>query len=98
MATLHDRGTGNPRVIYLKGSVESIITKCTASLDSEGRITELEEKIAGQRTIFNEDANNFNIRIAQVPANFVAGFMGLRPHPLYEAAPADREDVQVKFT
>jgi LemA protein len=64
----------------------------------QGRITELEEKIAGQRTRFNEEVNVFNIRIAQIPANFVAGFMGLRPHPLFEAAPADREDVQVKFT
>jgi len=70
----------------------------TNFMQLQGRITELEEKIAGQRTRFNEDANNFNIRIAQVPANFVAGFMGLRPHPLYEASPADREDVQVKFT
>jgi len=63
----------------------------------QGRITGLEEKIAGQRTRFNEDVNMFNIRIAQIPANFVAGFMGLRPRPLFEAAPADREDVQVKF-
>ena len=70
----------------------------TNFIQLQGRITELEEKIAGQRTRFNEDVNSFNIRIAQVPANFVAGFMGLRPHPLYEAAPADREDVQVKFT
>jgi len=64
----------------------------------QGRITELEEKIAGQRTRFNEEVNIFNIRIAQIPANFVAGFMGLRTHPLFEVAPADREDVQVKFT
>jgi LemA protein len=64
----------------------------------QGRITELETKIAGQRSTFNEDVNVFNIRIAQIPANFVAGFMGLRPHVLFEAAPTDREDVQVKFT
>jgi LemA protein len=64
----------------------------------QGRITELETKIAGQRSTFNEDVNVFNIRIAQIPANFVAGFMGLRPHALFEAAPTDREDVQVKFT
>jgi LemA protein len=70
----------------------------TNFIQLQGRITDLEEKIAGQRTRFNEDVNVFNIRIAQIPANFVAGFMGLRPHPLFEAAPADREDVQVKFT
>jgi len=64
----------------------------------QGRITELETKIAGQRSTFNEDVNVFNIRIAQIPANLVAGFMGLQPHPLFQAAEADREDVKVSFT
>ena len=70
----------------------------TNFMQLQGRITELEEKIAGQRSAFNQDVNDYNIRIAQIPANFVAGFMHLQPHPLFEAAAADREDVQVKFT
>ncbi|MBI4165385.1 MAG: LemA family protein [Acidobacteria bacterium] len=70
----------------------------TNFIQLQGRITELEEKIAKQRTVFNEDANQYNIRIGQVPANFVAGFKGMQPHPLFEATAADREDVQVKFT
>ena len=70
----------------------------TNFMQLQGRITELETKIAGQRTTYNEDVNVYNIRIAQVPANFVAGFMGLRPHALFEVAATDREDVQVKFT
>ncbi len=70
----------------------------TSFMQLQGRITGLEEKIAGQRTRFNEEVNIFNIRIAQIPAKIVAGFMGLRPHPLFEATPVDREDVQVKFT
>ena len=64
----------------------------------QGRITELEDKIAGQRSRFNEDVNVFNIRIAQIPANFVAGFMGLQPHVLFQALESDREDVKVSFT
>jgi LemA protein len=64
----------------------------------QGRITELEEKIAAQRGRFNDDVNVFNIRIAQVPANFVAGFMHLQPHALFQAAETDREDVKVSFT
>jgi LemA protein len=64
----------------------------------QGRITELEEKIAGQRGAYNQDVNDYNIRIAQIPANFVAGFMGLQPHALFQVTEADREDVQVKFT
>ncbi len=70
----------------------------TNFIQLQGRITELEEKIAGQRTVFNEDANRYNIRIGQIPANFVAGFKGMTPHPLFEAAASDREDVQVQFT
>jgi len=64
----------------------------------QGRITELENKIAAQRTGYNQDVNDYNIRIAQVPANFVAGFAGLQPHALFQVTEADREDVQVKFT
>jgi LemA protein len=70
----------------------------TNFMQLQGRITELEEKIAGQRSRFNEDVNVFNIRIAQIPANFVAGFMRLQPHPLFQVAEADREDVKVSFT
>jgi LemA protein len=64
----------------------------------QSRITDLESKIAAQRGAYNEDVNAFNIRIAQVPANIVAGFMGLQPHALYQVAEADREDVKVSFS
>jgi LemA protein len=64
----------------------------------QGRITELEEKISGQRTRYNEDVNTFNIRIAQIPDLFVARMMNLQPHPLLQIPAADREEVRVKFT
>jgi len=70
----------------------------TNFMQLQGRITELETKIAAQRGAYNEDVNAFNIRIAQVPANFVAGFMGLQPHALFQVAESDREDVKVSFT
>jgi LemA protein len=70
----------------------------TNFMQLQGRITELETKIAAQRSAYNEDVNAFNIRIAQIPANFVAGLMGLQPHALFQVAEADREDVKVSFT
>ena len=70
----------------------------TNFMQLQGRITELEEKIAKQRSGYNQDVNDYNIRIAQVPANFIAGYMHLQPHALFQVAEADREDVQVKFT
>jgi LemA protein len=69
----------------------------TNFMQLQGRITELETKIAAQRGAYNEDVNAFNIRIAQIPANFVAGFMGLQPQALFQVAEADREDVKVSF-
>jgi LemA protein len=70
----------------------------TNFMQLQGRITELETQIAAQRSAYNEDVNAFNIRIAQIPANLVAGFMGLQPHALFQVAEADREDVKVSFT
>jgi LemA protein len=70
----------------------------TNFMQLQNRITDLENKIAGQRNAYNEDVNMFNIRIAQVPDTFIARFMSLQPHALFQVAAADREDVQVKFT
>ncbi len=36
MATLHDTGTGRSRMVFIKGAVEQILTKCTAAMDAEG--------------------------------------------------------------
>ncbi len=67
-------------------------------MELEGRISALEDKIAARRGLFNEDVYSFNTRIASLPDSFVAGYMHLQPHALFEALEADREDVQVKFT
>jgi len=64
----------------------------------QGRISELETKIAARRTSYNENVNLFNIRIAQIPASLVAGFMRLQPRALFQVAEGDREDVKVSFT
>jgi Ca2+-transporting ATPase len=42
MATLHDGGTDNPGIVYVKGSVETIMERCVLSLDSAGRPVELD--------------------------------------------------------
>jgi cation-transporting ATPase F len=36
MATLHDQGPQKPRVVYLKGSVESILGRCGSALGTHG--------------------------------------------------------------
>ncbi|MFO8050030.1 MAG: HAD-IC family P-type ATPase, partial [Desulfosudaceae bacterium] len=37
MATLHDQGEGKPRMLYVKGSIESICVECATILDPDGK-------------------------------------------------------------
>jgi LemA protein len=90
--------TGALKTLFAVAEAYPDLKANTNFMQLQGRITDLETKIAGQRTTYNADVNDYNIRIAQIPANFVAGFMGLQPHALFQVAEADREDVQVKFT
>ena len=41
MATLHDRGAGLSRVVYVKGSVEAILRRCDDAVDPSGHSTPL---------------------------------------------------------
>lgn len=90
--------TGALRTLFAVAEKYPDLKADTNFMQLQGRITDLENKIAGMRGAYNQDVNDYNIRIAQVPANFVAGFMGLQPHALFQAAAADREDVKVSFT
>lgn len=38
MATLHDQGSGKPKIAYLKGSIESICMECGVLIDREGEV------------------------------------------------------------
>ncbi len=64
----------------------------------QGRITELEEKIADRREFYNDDVNTYNIRIQQFPDVFIARMMNYQPHELFKVAEEDRRDVEVKFS
>ena len=90
--------TGALRSLFAVAEKYPDLKADTNFMQLQGRITDLENKIASMRGGYNQDVNDYNIRIAQVPANFVAGFMRLTPHALFEVAATDREDVQVKFT
>jgi LemA protein len=69
----------------------------TNFMQLQGRISGLEQNIAGQRRAYNATANAYNIRISQVPANFVAALAHMLPRPMYPVPEADREDVKVSF-
>jgi len=90
--------TGALRSLFAVAEKYPDLKADTNFMQLQGRITDLENKIASMRGGYNQDVNDYNIRIAQVPANFVAGFMHLTPHALFEVPAADREDVKVSFT
>ena len=64
----------------------------------QGRISDLEEKIADRREFFNDNVNTYNIRIQQVPQVFIARLMSFQLHALFTVAEEDRSDVEVKFS
>jgi cation-transporting P-type ATPase F len=49
MATLHDCGTGQPRLIYVKGAVEVVLSKCEAALDHAGQRVALDAEAVVQQ-------------------------------------------------
>jgi Ca2+-transporting ATPase len=42
MATMHDAGSDNPRIVYIKGAVEAILDRCNSHLDESGNSTILD--------------------------------------------------------
>ena len=42
MATMHDAGSDNPRIVYIKGAVETILDRCDSCIDERGNSTILD--------------------------------------------------------
>ena len=65
----------------------------------QNRITDLEDKIAAHRELFNDDVNRVSgpvwVRVRVALA--VAGLMHLERKDLFKVAEEDRRDVEVKF-
>ncbi len=49
MATLHDTGTGRPRLVYVKGAVEQVLARCDTMLDASGNIEPLDRDTIQQQ-------------------------------------------------
>src|SRR6202050_2405994 len=67
-------------------------------LKLQNRISELEERIADRRKLFNDDVNTYNTRIGQIPEVFVPSFMNLKRRELFRVSDDDRTRVEVNFT
>lgn len=66
-------------------------------LKLQGRISELEERVADRREFFNQDVTTYNTRIRQFPEIVPAFLMRLKPREMFRVSAADSEPVKVKF-
>lgn len=67
-------------------------------LQLQKRITELESQIADRREFYNDSVNTYNVRIQQVPDQFVAGWMHLQPRQMFKVEEADKANVPMVFS
>ena len=61
----------------------------------QGALNEVEEQLSAARRAYNAAVTAFNTAIQTVPGNLIAGTMGLTLRPLFEAAEAERANVDV---
>jgi LemA protein len=66
-------------------------------LNLQAQLEGTENRIAVERNRFNEVVRDYNTRIRQFPAQFVANSMGLEKRPYFEAEAAAQEAPKVRF-
>ena len=67
-------------------------------IQSQNRISELEDDIADRREFYNDSVNNYNIRIQSMPDVIVANNMGLKEEEMFEVPASKKEDVEIDFS
>src|SRR5574341_1718723 len=61
-------------------------------------LSDIEEKIAFSRQVYNTNVLDYNNRIQTVPTVFIANMFGFRQEEFFEAEEEAREDVKVDFS
>jgi LemA protein len=63
----------------------------------QSRVSGLENEIADRRELYNDSANNFNIRIQSIPDVLVARMLRYAPKEMFKVSEANKEDVKIAF-
>lgn len=66
-------------------------------LDLQQKLTALEDSIQKSRRFYNGTVRDFNTKIAVFPNNLLAGILGFKTLPFFEASEAEKENVKVSF-
>lgn len=64
-------------------------------LHLQASLNDIEEQIAAARRAYNSAVTDYNNAIEMFPTNFVAGMMGLKRRPVFEAEETERATPQV---
>lgn len=64
-------------------------------MNLQNRISHMEETLADRREFYNDSANNYNIRIQQIPDVIIAGFLNYQKEELFQVSERDRQDVKI---
>ena len=64
-------------------------------MNLQNRISHMEETLADRREFYNDSANNYNIRIQQIPDVIIAGFLHYQNEELFQVSERDRQDVKI---
>ena len=63
----------------------------------QGSLRETEDALQNARRYYNAVVRDLNMRVQTAPTNLVAAAFGLKQRPFFDASPADREAVAVRF-
>ena len=64
-------------------------------MNLQNRISHMEETLADRREFYNDSANNYNIRVQQIPDVIIAGFLNYKKEELFQVSERDRQDVKI---
>ncbi len=66
-------------------------------LQLQDELSDTENKIQAARRFYNGNVRDFNIKIESFPTNLIANSLGFTKFEFFQAAEAEKQNVQVKF-
>jgi len=66
-------------------------------LQLQDELSDTENKIQAARRFYNGNVRDFNTKIQVFPTNMIAGMLKFTKYEFFQAAEAERQNVQVKF-
>lgn len=63
----------------------------------QANLKELEDNIQKSRRFYNGTVRDFNTKIAVFPNNLIAGMLGFKNMPFFEATEEEQKNVEIKF-